>query len=153
MYSDTFSAMLPNVYIQELPMRRETNTPQSYQDIITFIRVPNKTVTDNKKVLIDCIENGLTVPRHRQQHCAEGIVSNFGFAGTKLYFKMPLMKHMRINILALVQLIKYADKYLRKHSIGDVVMRLLRVRLETLVSSDFPDLYQCGLMTHHFPPI
>ena len=33
-------------------MRREANTPEKYLDIIRSIGVPDKTVTDNAKVLI-----------------------------------------------------------------------------------------------------
>ena len=56
-------------------MRREANAPEAYQDVIRFIGAPNKTVTDNAKVLTGvrwtninrqyCIETGLTVP-HQQ---------------------------------------------------------------------------------------
>ena len=56
-------------------MRREANAPEAYEDTIRTIGAPNKTVTDNAKVLIGhkwtsinrkyCIESGLTIPYHQ----------------------------------------------------------------------------------------
>ncbi len=59
-------------------MRREANAPEAYEDTIRTIGAPNKTVTDNAKVLTGhkwtsinrkyCIESGLTVPHHQHQN-------------------------------------------------------------------------------------
>ena len=80
-------------------MRREANAPEAYQDVIRFIGAPNKTVTDNAKVLTGvkwtninrqyCIETGLTVPHQQQQNYAEGMGGNFKFTITKLFHNTP----------------------------------------------------------------
>ena len=57
------------------PMRRETQAPEAYENVIRCIRVPNRTVTDNARVCKSekwtsinrkfCIETGLIVPYHQ----------------------------------------------------------------------------------------
>ena len=76
-------------------MRREANAPEKYLDVIRSIGAPNKTVTDNAKVLTGhrwttvnqqyFIETRLTVPHHQRQNYSEGMGGNFKQAVTKLF--------------------------------------------------------------------
>ena len=62
-------------------MKRESQAPDAYLDIIRNIGAPNRTVTDNAKVCTGtrwtninreyCIESGLTIPHHQNQNIAE----------------------------------------------------------------------------------
>ena len=80
-------------------MKREAEAPAAYEDIIRHVGAPNKTVTDNAKVLTGakwtninrryCIETGLTVPHHQHQNYSEGVGGNFKLALLKLYHNTP----------------------------------------------------------------
>ena len=80
-------------------MRREAQAPEIYEDYIRTVGAPNKTVTDNAKVLTGnrwtsinrkyCIETGLTVPHHHHQNYSEGIGDNIKFAVLKLLHHTP----------------------------------------------------------------
>jgi len=71
-------------------MRREAQAPEAYKDLIREHGAPNRTVTDNAKVLTGhkwtsinrryCIESGFTVPHHQHQNYSEGEGGNFKFA-------------------------------------------------------------------------
>ena len=62
-------------------MKRESEAPDKYQDILRTIGAPNRTVTDNAKVCTGqrwtklnrdyCIATGLTIPHHQNQNIAE----------------------------------------------------------------------------------
>ena len=62
-------------------MRRESQAPEAYEDVIRFIGAPKKTITDNAKTLTGsrwtninrkyCIKTGLTVPHHQHQNYSE----------------------------------------------------------------------------------
>ncbi len=62
-------------------MKRESQAPDAYLDIIRTIGAPNRTVTDNARVCTGerwtkinrdfCIETGLTIPHHQNQNIAE----------------------------------------------------------------------------------
>ena len=64
-------------------MRREAQAPEIYEDYIRTVGAPNKTVTDNAKVLTGnrwtyinhkyCIETDLMVPHHQHQNYSEGV--------------------------------------------------------------------------------
>jgi len=76
-------------------MKREADAPNAYEDMIRNIGAPNKTVTDNAKVLTGvrrntinrkyCIAIGIIVPNHQHQNYCEGICGNFKHALLKLY--------------------------------------------------------------------
>jgi len=80
-------------------MRKESQAPEAYEDIIRQYGAPNKTVTDNAKVLTGtkwttinrryCIESGFTVPHHQHQNFSEGEGGNFKFALIKLMHNTP----------------------------------------------------------------
>ncbi len=56
-------------------MKRESEAPSAYEDVVRSIGAPNKMVTDNAKVCTgtkwttisrrNCIESGLSVPHHQ----------------------------------------------------------------------------------------
>ena len=80
-------------------MRREAEAPGAYEDFIREIGAPNKTVTDNAKVLTGnrwvsinrryCIESGLSVPHHQHQNYAENCGGNFKLALLRLLHFTP----------------------------------------------------------------
>ena len=75
-------------------MKREAQAPEAHEDVIRELGDPNRTVTDNAKVLTGhkwtsinhhyCIESGLTVPHHQHQNYSEGEGGNFKFVLLKL---------------------------------------------------------------------
>ena len=80
-------------------MRRESQAPEMYEDIIREYGASNKTVTDNAKVCIDkwwtpinrmfCIETGLSVSHHQHQNYSEGEGGNLRFKILKLIHNAP----------------------------------------------------------------
>jgi len=59
-------------------MKKESNAPEMYQDVIRTHGAPNKIVTDNAQTMTGtkwtginrnyCIETGVTVPDHQHQN-------------------------------------------------------------------------------------
>ena len=80
-------------------MRRESQAPEAYEDVIRHIGAPNRTITDNAKVCKSnkwvtvnrrfCIETGLTVPHHQHQNYAEREGGVFKFRILKLFHNTP----------------------------------------------------------------
>ena len=80
-------------------MKRQSEAPTAYEDVIHQVGAPNKTVTDNAQVLTGvkwnninrkyCIATGLIVPRHQHQNYSEGIGDNFKFELLKLFHNTP----------------------------------------------------------------
>ena len=80
-------------------MRREANAPESCEDTIRTIGSPNKSVTNNVRVLTGarwksinrkyCIESGVTVIHHQHQNYSEGVGGKFKFAILKLVHNTP----------------------------------------------------------------
>ena len=80
-------------------MRRESQAPEAYEDVIRHVGAPNRTVTDNAKVCKSvkwvtinrrfCIETGLTVPHHQHQNYAEREGGVFKFRILKLFHNTP----------------------------------------------------------------
>ena len=80
-------------------MRRESQAPEAYEDVIRGIGAPNRTVTDNAQVCKStkwvtinrrfCIETGLTVPHHQHQNYAEREGGVFKFKILKLFHNTP----------------------------------------------------------------
>ena len=84
-------------------MRRKSQAPESYEDVIRHHGAPNRTVTDNAKELIChkwtsinwkyCIESGFTVPHHQHQNYAEGQGGNFKLHLIKLYLLIIFLQN------------------------------------------------------------
>ena len=80
-------------------MKRESQAPDAYQDIIRTIGAPNRTVTDNAKVCTGarwtkinrdyCIESGLTIPHHQNQNIAEFEGGCTKLRTIKMYHETP----------------------------------------------------------------
>ena len=80
-------------------MRRESQAPEAYEDVIRNVGAPNRTVTDNARVCKStrwitinrrfCIETGLTVPYHQHQNYAEREGGIFKFRILKLFHNTP----------------------------------------------------------------
>ena len=80
-------------------MKRESEAPAAYEDVIRSIGAPNKMVTDNAKVCTGikwttisrrfCIESGLSVPHHQHQNYAENCGGNFKLAVLRLLHHTP----------------------------------------------------------------
>ena len=80
----------------EVPwIKKESNAPEMYQDVIQTCGAPNKRVTDNVQTMTgtkwtginrsSCIESGLTIPEHQHQNYAELKGGNFKIANIKLF--------------------------------------------------------------------
>ena len=114
LYSDTFFSSIPSIrgfkcfqlfaykasaYVVIHLMRRKSQAPETYEDVIRHHGAPNRTVTDNAKELIGhkwtsinrkyCIESGFTVPHHQHQNYAEGQGGNFKLRLIKLFHHTP----------------------------------------------------------------
>ena len=110
MYSDTFFSSVPSIrgfkcfqlfalksskFTKSKLMRRESQAPDMYEDIIREYGAPNKMVTDNAKVCTGkrwteinrkyCIATGLSVPHHQHQNYCEGEGGNLKFKLLKLF--------------------------------------------------------------------
>ena len=80
-------------------MQRESEAPNTYEDLIRNVGAPNKMVTDNAKVLTGtkwtsisrkyCVATGLTVPDHQHQNFAENCGGNFKLALLRLFHYTP----------------------------------------------------------------
>jgi len=122
-------------------MRREAQAPKAYEDLICEHGAPNRTVTDNAKVLTGhkwtsinrryCIESGFTVPHHQHQNYSEGEGGNFKFAMLKL---MHNTKHAPLSYWCFAA--NFLDKvcrFLSKQSLDG------RCRSE-MINGDTPDI-------------
>ena len=114
MYSDTFFSSVKSVrgfkcfqmFALKLSkvefiklMKKESNAPEMYQDIIRTHKGPNKLVTDNAQTMTGikwtginrsyCIESGVIVPHHQHQNYAELKGGNFKLATIKLFHETP----------------------------------------------------------------
>ena len=89
-------------------MRRESQAPEAYEDVIRHIGAPNRTITDNTKVCKSnkwvtvnrrfFIETGLTVPHHQHQNYAEREGGDFKFRILKLFI-IPHMRQLNIGVM------------------------------------------------------
>ena len=80
-------------------MRRESQAPDSYEDLIRSMGAPNKPVTDNAQVLkvtrwtsINrryCISTGFPVPLHQHQNYYEMTGSKFKCSLYKIFHNTP----------------------------------------------------------------
>ena len=114
LYSDTFFSSIPSIRGYKCfqlfalkrtklttirLLRKESQAPEAYEDVIRSIGAPNKTVTDNAKVCKSskwvtinrrfCIETGLTVPHHQHQNYSEREGGAFKFRILKLFHNTP----------------------------------------------------------------
>ena len=112
-------------------MKRETNAPKTYEDVIRSVGAPNKTVTDNSQVLTGeswtyinrryFITTGLAVPYHQHQHYCEGVGGNFKLVVIELFHRTP---HAPLKYWCLQPVFwtKQGDSYLNHLLMVDVGM-------------------------------
>ena len=80
-------------------LRKESQAPEAYEDVIRSIGAPNRTVTDNARVCNSTkwvtinrrfsIETGLTVPHHQHQNYSEREGGVFKFRILNLFHNTP----------------------------------------------------------------